>query len=277
MVQARGNISYDSLTRSYRVFEGSQYEPGRTVNYFFINRRTCAIETAGPVITGLNFDYVGMECTGEIEYMIVPDSTELDLNLAIDFLFDENSLAMIADSIIASGARGIDLNHPRAIALLRHYLGEAGESALREDIGTYGAMKKLPEQLMHTFLLYDVKLFWSSVSRSYVSRGPLGVISLGDKPVLRYLNGYVELLRRRSGDGLSIYLEIAPLKWYFFDYRNGLMQTISSDDEYNAKVSLMKDSKRKSSKPGAETDYEYMISTRSKAIDFLRRMDALSR
>ncbi len=45
------------------------------------------------------------------------------------------------------------------------------------------------------------------------------------------LTGYLELIRRRSGDVISLYLEINPMQYYFFDYRNGIMQTISSDND----------------------------------------------
>jgi hypothetical protein len=131
----------------------------------------------------------------------------------------------------------------------------------------------LPEKLIHQIVLTNVNMYWNSETNSYLSRGPIGVMSLGKDPVNRYMNGHLELIRRRSGDVISLYLEISPMQYYFFDYRNGIMQSISSDNEFNSRINETKQEKRVMSKPGLDENYEFVISTNRRVIDFLRRME----
>jgi hypothetical protein len=72
---------------------------------------------------------------------------------------------------------------------------------------------------------------------------------------------------------LSLYLELNPRQWYFFDYRNGIMQTLASDMEYNSRIETLKPEKRMINKGGTEEPYEFVISSRRKLIDFLRRIE----
>jgi hypothetical protein len=87
------------------------------------------------------------------------------------------------------------------------------------------------------------------------------------------MNGHLELIRRRSGDVISLYLEVNPMQYYFFDYRNGIMQCISSDNEFNSRINETKEEKRRLSIPGLDENYEYLVSTNRRVIDFLRRME----
>ena len=87
------------------------------------------------------------------------------------------------------------------------------------------------------------------------------------------LKGVIEIERKRTGDVLSIYLEFDKGRhWYFFNYRNNLMQSITSNIDYNNIIRELKEDKRtvKKNKEGAE--YQYIISNLRKKTDFLRRM-----
>jgi hypothetical protein len=50
------------------------------------------------------------------------------------------------------------------------------------------------------------------------------------------------------------------------------MQTISSDNLYNDRINALKPEKRMQTKPGVEEPYEFLVTNRSKMIEFLRRM-----
>ena len=83
--------------------------------------------------------------------------------------------------------------------------------------------------------------------------------------------GYVEIVKKRSGDLLDIYLKIDNRNWYYFGYSRGVLQTLSSNQQY---ISLIKDQKVKERrlKVGrGETSYLYLLSTDRKKNMFLRR------
>jgi hypothetical protein len=77
----------------------------------------------------------------------------------------------------------------------------------------------------------------------------------------------------RTGDVLNVYIEFDEGKnWYYFNYRNNLMQTISSDTEYNNYIRELKDDKRKIKKDKHGEEYSFIISNLRKKTDFLRRI-----
>jgi hypothetical protein len=122
-------------------------------------------------------------------------------------------------------------------------------------------------------VLTDVNMVWNPTTNSYISKGPIGVLSIGVNVVNRYLNGHLEMIKRRSMDVMTLYLEASSSQYYFFDYRADIMQSLSSDFNYNDRIESIKPEKRTMTSPLAEFPYEYTISTRRKVLEFLRRME----
>jgi hypothetical protein len=273
LVAPSGEIFFDANANGYRIEYPEKgisgiSQPGLV---FFTNN--CTMEANGPLNLGLNFNYVDMKSFGDLRYLIVPDSAVLRLTLTFDFLFYDGCLMVMTDSINKANLKGIDITGNDYQEFLEHALGKAEARDLRDDILNSGKIRRLPEKLIHQIVLTDVRMYWNSETNSYISKGPIGLMSLGKDPVNRYMNGHLELIRRRSGDVVSLYLEITPLQYYFFDYRNGIMQAISSDNEFNSRINETKQEKRVMSKPGLDENYEFLISTSRRVIDFLRRME----
>jgi len=273
LVKASGEIFYDEPSDGFIISPPDKTAQATNPAGIFYNTRNCTVEASGPLSLGLFFNYVDMKSFGDIRYLVVPDSTTLNLTLTFDFLFYEASLNTMADSLMLSDLKGLDVTRKDYQAFLDYMMGEAESKDLKDDISIYGNIRRLPEELIHTIVLTDINLYWNSFTNSYISRGQIGVMSLGKNAVNRYVNGNLELIRRRSGDVISLYLEISPMQYYFFDYRNGVMQTISSDMVYNNRISDLKQEKRMMNKPGLEETYEFLLSSRRKLIDFIRRME----
>jgi len=109
--------------------------------------------------------------------------------------------------------------------------------------------------------------------RSFVSYGPIGIGSIKDKQINKYVNGYIVLEKRRGGDVLNIYIEISQNQWYYFNYNNLIMQAISSNDSFNNELSKLKENKRILKLDDTKQSYQYIISTRRKKIDFITKME----
>jgi hypothetical protein len=272
LVSGTGEVWYDESANAYKVSQPSE-KPGVKnplgMTYFTGN---CVVESTGPVGLGLFYNYVDLKGFGDVKYLIVPDSTIFNLTLTFDFPFYETALNMIADSLAKSDLKGLDITRKGYEDFIQYALGIEESKDLKDEISTSGGMRRLPEKLGHTLVLTDVNLYWNSMTKSYMSHGPIGILSVGKNAVNRYVKGSLELIHRRSGDVISLYFEINALKYYFFDYRNGTLQTISSDQLYNDRINALKPEKRMQTKPGIEEPYEFLVTNRSKMIEFLRRM-----
>jgi hypothetical protein len=91
------------------------------------------------------------------------------------------------------------------------------------------------------------------------------------------VEGFVEIEKARSGDAFSIYLMLNTKQWYFFNYQRGIMQAMSSSNQFNTDLMNIKQDKRVFSDPATGGRYEYIIATRRRMVDFLRKMQEVQR
>jgi hypothetical protein len=272
VTSAKGVISYDSVSEAYTIAPGLEAGSGGT-EALRLDTRRCVLESDGPAGLGLNLNYIEMGVFGRSRYLVVPDSAIFNLSMSMDFLFFDAGLNMMADSLNKADLRGVDITGKPYQDYLDFLMGRTKADEMKNEIGLYGNIRRMPEELVHTLVLTDLDLVWNTETNSYISRGPIGILAVGRNVINRYVNGNLEIIRRRSGDVISFYLELTPQQWYFFDYRNGIMQTIASDMTYNSRIEDLKPEKRMMTKPGLEEPYEFVVSSRRKLIDFLRRME----
>ena len=108
-------------------------------------------------------------------------------------------------------------------------------------------------------LLNDVTLQWNQNSLSFISKGKIGIGFIGNQPLNIYVDGYIELQRKRSGDLLDIYLKANDGTWYWFSYFRGVMMSYSSNLAYNDLLNTLKEKVRKHPKSTDKVPYKYMI------------------
>ena len=57
-------------------------------------------------------------------------------------------------------------------------------------------------------MISDIKMKWDSVTRSFVSTGNIGVGSIGKTQINKYVKGYMQIIKKRSGDAFNLYFEL---------------------------------------------------------------------
>lgn len=156
---------------------------------------------------------------------------------------------------------------------LTNMIGKDKTEKLLNETGIYGSARKIPSDLQHTLVLSELKFYYNKERASYISTGKIGLGIIGKTYVGRMVNGKVEIMRRRSGDVLNIYLEALPDMWYYFNYQRGVMQAISSDVKFNKPIDEMKPEKRVASEKGGLEPYQFMLATDRKKNEFLKRIN----
>jgi len=86
---------------------------------------------------------------------------------------------------------------------------------------------------------------WNQKTKSYISNGKLGLGSIGKTQFNKFVPGTIMLERKKSGDVLSIYLELDNSKWYTFRYSNGVNLVYSSNEKFTTIIKEMKDDDKK--------------------------------
>jgi hypothetical protein len=271
---ANGYIRYDEAEDKFDIASMDRLK-GLTIagNQLSLSKRQCILSGLGEMDLGADLGRIKLGTYGRITHLMIPDSTRLDIILLADFPFDNNALEMISTDIASKNLKGVKVTRSMFQKALTDILGQEEAEKELADLSLFGKFRKYPEELEKTIVFNDLKMKWNYATRSFVSYGQLGVASIGEVQLNKYVNGYVEIERKRTGDVINIYLEFDNGRsWYFFNYRNNLMQTISSNAEYNTLIREMKDDKRTVKKDRNGEQYTFIISNLRKKTDFLRRI-----
>ena len=98
-----------------------------------------------------------------------------------------------------------------------------------------------PAELKHSFIFPRMSLKWSEKTQSFVSSGKIALSNLKGKHIGQMLRGTIEILPDPSrGDVFTFYLNSPNGDWYFFQYTNGILSTVSSNVNYMTALTAIK-------------------------------------
>jgi len=244
-------------------------------NYLSVHRTSCNAFAEGNIDLNANLGQIKVDGVGNMYHDNKRDELTMNTMLTIDFFFSEQAIKIMADTIKSEGRlKPFDLSKELYVKSLPMLIDTAIASKLQAETNLFGVYKRIPEELLHTFFLSDVKFKWNKATQSYQSMGKIGISNIGNVQINKYVEGKIEIeKRRRLGDVFAMYLEVDRDNWFFFYYKAGLMQSLSTYKEYNRIVTELKDSKRKQQTARGEEKYFYFISNARKKNEFLKRFE----
>ncbi len=277
IISANGMIKYDEVAEKYTIADSSRFNQSSLEgNLLSLDTKKCIVNGEGKINFGLDLGAVSIETYGKTEHYIIPDSTEFELLMLLDYFFDNKAIEIFAEEIDLANLKGVNLNKPIVINSLNQILGQKKAAKLTEEINLYGAYQKVPDQLLKTIVFSDIRLKWNFNTKSYISKGKIGIGNILKTQINKFIDGYIEIVKKRSGDAFTIYLEIDEKHWYFFDYKNNILQAISSNREFNNILRTIKPDDQEYKSPDGKQFYKFIISTKRKLVDFKRKMQAYS-
>lgn len=274
VLQADGFLFFDKATQEYRISNKEKLvERNLPGNYLSLATKSCQVYGEGKISFGVDFGQVKLKTVGSAKNYLVADSTHLETMMGVDFFFDDNAIGKMADEIgiYFTNLSLTDFSRPGYEKGLRELLGKEEADKLISQVNLYGTFKKFPDELKFAIFFNDLNLKWDSRSRSYLSMGKLGIGNIGKTQVNKYVDGRVQIVKKRGGDILNIYLELDGNNWYFFSYSRGLMQAISSNESFNNIIKELKSDKRQMKTEKGQAPYQFSLSTLRKKDDFIKK------
>jgi hypothetical protein len=198
-----------------------------------LNTEQCHFTASGPLNFGADFGAVKLQSFGNIDHFIIPDSTRFEAFFTIDFPFKAEALTLMLQDLDKANTAGIKLSGDPAAMAYRQLLGAELATEVIYNLSTFGTLRRIPDELKKSLVLSQVTLRYNPASRSFISEGKIGVSMVAGEPVNKYFDGFMEIVRKRSGDILTIYIEVNRRQWYIFQYSSNLMQATSSNNDYN--------------------------------------------
>ncbi|PHI20862.1 hypothetical protein CEQ90_05720 [Lewinellaceae bacterium SD302] len=124
----------------------------------------------------------------------------------------------------------------------------------------------------HTFLFSKLKLKWQNDYQSFISDEKLtGLVSINGESVNKMLEIYVEYKMPSAGDDrIGIYLKSPSELFYFFYFKDGIMNVVSNNPTFMTELEGIKTKDLVFKMPDGE-EYEIIPVELSSASTFLRR------
>ncbi|MCW3101870.1 MAG: hypothetical protein JWO09_310 [Bacteroidetes bacterium] len=275
VLPATGFLFFDKATREYRISNKEKLvERSLPGNYLSLNTAQCKVYGEGKIDLGGDFGQVKVQSFGSAIHYLIPDSVSFDMLMTTDFFFDEGALDKMSDAIVNfADLKPTDFSRPVFEKGMREMLGKDQADKLISQLNLYGSYKKFPDELKKTIFFTDLKMKWNKDTRSYTSNGKIGIGSMGKTQINKYVDGRVELVKKRGGDILNIYIQLDENNWYYFNYTRGTMLAVSSNEAFNTALKELKQEKREKAgdKDKKEPNYYFNICPPSKKVQFLRK------
>ncbi len=235
--------------------------------------------------------YIQVDAVGEVrtQYKAAQDSTqqgpngyeiEADMMTGIISFIPKNMLDFMIQDFKSSSfdTRGVDFTD--------NLFYEKGLSELITDSkllhNTITRMKteyrlNLPKKNNpYTFLFGKMKMKWDPDYQSFVTVGnQQGLISINGEELNATVKTHIEFKMPSTGkDRLYIYIKSPSDTFYFFGYKDGIMNIVSNNTKFNDLVINMKKKERVQKMPDGET-VEFQYVEPSTAERFVRRAQAI--
>jgi hypothetical protein len=247
-----------------------QSRPG---NMIVFDTEKCILSGEGKLNFGTAFDFVNIEGAGRVSHSLDSGKVELQAILGFDFYFSPEALRIMSDEIrLIPTLKSVNLNSEFNKKGMDDLLGAELSSRLKEELDLFGVSRELPNEFNFEILLNDVNLYWNEPTSSFRSKGKIGIGYIGNQPLNVYVDGFIEIQRRRSGDMFDIYLKADESTYYYFSYIRGNMMTQAANKTYSMLIAGLKPKVRKHPKSTSKQSYTYMITVEDRLSRFLQRM-----
>lgn len=274
LVNSSGYLYYEKAKGRYLIASleklADQTLPG---NLLALDRNFCILSGEGNINFGAKYDLFKFNSAGKVIHAIDSGKVNIQAILTLDFHFSAEALKLMADELrLMPSLKPVNLNTELNNKAMKDLLGVSAATQVKEEMDLFGTSKNLPKEFVNELLLNDVNLFWNEASSSFRSNGKIGIGFVGQQPINVYVDGYIEIQRRRSGDMIDVYLKADESTWYYFSYFRGVMMTQAGNNNFNTIISNAKLNDRKHPESSVREPYTYMIAAEDRLARFLRRM-----
>lgn len=271
LVTAAGFVRYNSDESEYQLSNKEKLmESNFPGSFVALNTKTCEVRGEGEITLEDNLGQVKVGSYGVVLHNPETDSITVEGAMTLDFFIDDGMWKHILSNI-EGNPRLTPVTVGRRVyeKAIREMAGKEDGDKLISELNLYGQFKKVPDELRHNILFSDMNLYWDQKTKSYISDGAIGIGMIGKSQINRYVQGYVQLVRRKGKETLNIYLEIDENTWYYFSYSKGVMRCLSSKDDFNALISSLKAEQRESKGEKNDGPYTFMLGTERSKRKFL--------
>ena len=277
LLAATGELRYDKRAGKYQAGTPEKMvQPDLPGTLIELVAGQCEITGSGPLQLPLDYGLVTQRTAGSIRAFPTGTGLEASLTTGMDFPFDDNIWKALAERILAwPTAVPLDVTSTTFEPALREWLGLEGADEVLGGMTLMGAFKKTPASIQHRLLMTGLDLTWDASEDAFVSgENGIGIVSMDKQPIFRRIPGRIEWSLAGTTGILRMYFQLDEENWYYFEYRNGVMNITSKDQAFIDLITELKDDKRRI-KEGDQRFIYQILPSRSRRNEFADRFPEL--
>jgi hypothetical protein len=235
-------------------------------NLMVFNEAKKNFYTEGKYKIGFEGSKFEINAAGYANHSFKDTSFNMKLVMLLNFPFPQNALRAMYDSLTDQSltASQPEFDPIFLTKALSEVVEERNIKKIKEEIEDNNSIR-LINDLEKTIFISDMYVKWNQSTRSLISVGDIGINSFDKYKFERKIKGKMELVKRRSGDDFTLYLQSPQGSWYFFKYQKGIMYVVGSDLAFNT---ILKDQIDKVSKD----EYKLRLANISARNQFVKAM-----
>ncbi|MES2381672.1 MAG: hypothetical protein V4538_11560 [Bacteroidota bacterium] len=250
MIKVEGTYTYNEKFEEFRIgpYDKVFSKPTRKGNFLAVSEAKKSIYAEGKFTFGFDQPKFKVPVAGSCIYNLKDSSFNMHLAMILDFQMPGNAIKLMYDTLTDQSTSASNNYYDKQILNLA--IPElVDEKVLKKILGDPSdeLTGKLIEDLFKTIFITDLNLKWNQATRSFISVGDIGIRSFDKYVFERRVQGRVEIIKKRAGDEIIVYLQQNRGSWYYFKYTKGSMGILSSDPAFNE---IIKTAGEKSSSEG---------------------------
>lgn len=265
LVGGKGKMEWSQAMKQYIIadtlldqFYRFRYDP-----------ETSTVSAFGKINLDLKIPGICQQWAGDIHFNLEKERLDIhDVLCLLDFPVLSRMETLLLKDFADQKRKGISVNGDLKEKIHEIY-GKQAMPGIEKQLGNPAA--NVPDSLRQLFVLDSLNLIWNTQTRSYVGNNKANVLAIKGKPIEKRMNIKMELLRSRSGNQYFMYIYDDNM-WYYFEFSDQCLYTLSSNPEYNEIIKTEKAEKKVVQTKEKETLYTITLCPESKKERFLKRI-----
>ncbi|MBI5916404.1 MAG: hypothetical protein HY842_13590 [Bacteroidetes bacterium] len=296
ILAVRGIMQYDEKTDKFIFGDSLRMLGGSTVmkgNQLVYDNKTGKIEMDGTFNLGSGLKNVKVEAAGQVKTVfgeMVTDTvlgtaamkSKLDMEamLGMKLIVPDNLMKIMLADFKSSTFDANPIVYAKDMPFYRRAITQLfpDNPEIRSSIEniSLGSLDLPKKNNPYTFLFDKVPMDWDVDYQSFVSKKPkLGLVSIDGEMINTAINAYIEVkMPTNDDDRLYVYVKSPSQMYYFFGYKQGILNIVSDNTRFMEVVLGMKDKEKIIKMPDGE-QYEIQPVEPSTASAFLYRIEAV--
>ncbi len=272
LVNADGYLTFETEAKEYRISNKEKLvEQNLPGNYLSLNTENCNVYGEGKFELGADLGQVEVKTVGNATHFL-NDSVDINLMMTCNFFFESKALKAMAKDlqIYANSSPATDFGSEFFTKGLAEFVGKDRADNLITELNLDGSIRRFPDEIEKTFFFNKLNMRYNPSKKAFITDGNIGLGNILKNEINREFPGMIKIEKTRNKkDRIYIYLSPDPNTWYFFEFVNGTMKAVSSNQEFN---NIIKELKPKSRKQDVEKgpSFQFTIGSEAAKNNFVR-------